>query len=578
VPKIIVASIDYDGCLSHPGYQQALEDFPDKPMPDVLMDNNPIIMEFLRSKHPLILMNGSNRQDVRTDFSNSNNSRGAIGSYFSMLEAIGEKIGEGTVVSPFVLTDLYADKEDGYASERAKKLHTIAPHQYPPGSTVNGFKGEPEWSFDDQKVSIVYAQIQKLSLAHPDDEIEYNFIDDREDILSSVVNFFAQHPEMIPGNVTLKIQRYYNANTDSKSTQAIMKLEEKVLPPSISEHSTSTKANPLYKETLKAWAQTWARKKKDWDNAIQGEEDNPKDFRRAYNNLASEHQIFFKQSQTLFTQIAANISPVLAGIRTLGNNLFESAKQVGSAILQKINSVFGTTKALGNDLFEDAKHLKKEASQNISSVSKDAKTFSKSLLNSAKDLGSTATGTLLTNTERREKKQAIEEAMAEIKKYVNQLEGARDRLKLQLGGFKDNYTAKEMQSDMNKMHEAIEKLKALKVPDGLKEKAKEYEFATDKTKLIWDNYKQYGNVQNGAESKKYDTLCKAIKTEFKDKLEVSQDWENNDSKERHNLHVNSEIIDPHLQQEMKQVLSEAHKANDEPLEDEDEGSTVSSPH
>ncbi len=43
---------------------------------------------------------------------------------------------------------------------------------------------------------------------NPNDDITFDFFDDRLDIINSLNTFFSQHPDMIPRNVTLRINQY----------------------------------------------------------------------------------------------------------------------------------------------------------------------------------------------------------------------------------------------------------------------------------------------------------------------------------------------------------------------------------
>lgn len=552
VKKIKVASIDYDGCLSHQGYQQALEDNPDKPKPAVLIESNLVMMGYLRSKGIDALMIGSNRQDIETDFMNSKKANFAkgnddeLGSGFTMLEEISTEI--GARFSPFVLADLYADKEEGYSYKRALELQEGHPHEYP-NLKKKDYDGEPKWVFDEQKVSIVYAQIQKLSLENPDDEIEFNFIDDREDILNAVENFFEKHPEMIPGNVTLKTQRYYNANPDRQSALADMQVEERR---SISSPSKTTKANPLYKETLKSWAQNNSDES---HTLIKADEDNPKEFHQSYGNLVSEHQKSLKQSQSFLAQASANINLALEEARTFGKNLWEGAKQLGSTAPRAIST-------FGKGLWESIKQVGSTVSQNLSSFFGEARARGNTLVESVRELGSTVVRSL-TNAKQKEKEQEISATFDELRKYANQYNGAKARLNLQRGYAKDNYTVADMHDDMKQMQDAIEKIKALKIPEGMEGEAQKYESAKDMGKLKWANYQLCSEIRNGNEVQVANQIFEDINNRCipvarAKEASVAMGWKKNGFQERHDLHANSEKTDPAKLKDLKKSMSDFH--------------------
>ena len=67
---------------------------------------------------------------------------------------------------------------------------------------------QPHCLFDETKATILYAQIHKVATEHPNDEITYDFFDDRQDILDSLSTLFSQYPALLPKNVTVRMYRY----------------------------------------------------------------------------------------------------------------------------------------------------------------------------------------------------------------------------------------------------------------------------------------------------------------------------------------------------------------------------------
>lgn len=289
--KIKVAAIDYDGCLSHQSFQEALLKEPGADIAETLIEHNPDLMERLEGFNQIMV--GSNRQDVRGDVQESMKSNfktGGIdhtGSCFSILAAISQKL--NCEFDPFLLGDLYTGKPHGYTVQEAMKLQEGHAHKYSNDMTANKVADISSWVFDHQKVSIVYAQIQELALRHPNDEIEYHFIDDRDDILKNIEAFFKANPELIPGNVTIKTVRYYNSNPDKHSAESSM---EQVEREAIQSNDKTRKANPFYAENLRAWAS------KNRDST--GEQLNQEmDIKEIYSDLKTGHDAIFELHEDL---------------------------------------------------------------------------------------------------------------------------------------------------------------------------------------------------------------------------------------------------------------------------------------
>ena len=66
----------------------------------------------------------------------------------------------------------------------------------------------PHWLFDDSKASILYAQMHYVASQHPEQQIIFDFVDDREYIMRSLYHFFTQNPTLMPKNVTLNRYQY----------------------------------------------------------------------------------------------------------------------------------------------------------------------------------------------------------------------------------------------------------------------------------------------------------------------------------------------------------------------------------
>lgn len=147
------------------------------------------------------LMCGSARQDIFTDYSNAS-SRGTP-SIFKALFVFSEEL--ACDLDRFLLADLYNNKDDGYnfdlgleqLDDEGKYHKAIADqHHY------------DQWCFDDSKFTLLYAQLHHVAKKYPNDDIVFNFYDDRESILKGLRMVFINYPHLMPKNVTLKLHKY----------------------------------------------------------------------------------------------------------------------------------------------------------------------------------------------------------------------------------------------------------------------------------------------------------------------------------------------------------------------------------
>ena len=113
------------------------------------------------------------------------------------------------------MSDIYADVTPGTSFDLAVKT---------PNSTQNT-------CIDDAgKAALLYAQIHKLANQCPNESILFDFYDDRgldvweegDDVLEYLHSFFTKHPELLPNNMTLRLNHYEGAAvtpyTDIKGT------------------------------------------------------------------------------------------------------------------------------------------------------------------------------------------------------------------------------------------------------------------------------------------------------------------------------------------------------------------------
>jgi hypothetical protein len=107
----------------------------------------------------------------------------------------------GSTLDPFLLADIYGALPSGESYAHAIDKDYKGSHS--------------DWLFDETKATIIYAQMHKSALENPNEEIIFDFYDDRgfgmrapKDILEELHEFFSKNPELIPPNVTLRLNHY----------------------------------------------------------------------------------------------------------------------------------------------------------------------------------------------------------------------------------------------------------------------------------------------------------------------------------------------------------------------------------
>ena len=187
-------------------------------MQDYIDENQSLISFMQRTQDQFdkkVIFVGSNRQSLLLD---SENGMDDTGSCFAAVDYISKKL--GAVFDRFTLSDIYLDLEPG------QSIYLFLQEVYKKGwqEQVLDFDKfcdlKDNWRlsslfdlssgkfFSEDKINIIYAQIQKVASDHPNDEIVFDFIDDRIDILQYLGTFFRKHPTLIPSHVTLRLFQY----------------------------------------------------------------------------------------------------------------------------------------------------------------------------------------------------------------------------------------------------------------------------------------------------------------------------------------------------------------------------------
>lgn len=215
--KVVYHSLDFDGCYSNEASsfnlgrnwitERTLEE-----SNKAYLEANREFLDSLKTKDKTVLFIGSNRQTPDIDFKNGTGTDYPPGSVYPRMAAIAKELGENATFNPFLLPDLESDvvvagktlekfNEKGYLNENGSYKEGIK-------STKFNEDGFLELIDDESKVSLALAQMHYAAMENPDDIIEFNFYDDRKDIVESMEHFFKEHPELIPKNVILNLRGY----------------------------------------------------------------------------------------------------------------------------------------------------------------------------------------------------------------------------------------------------------------------------------------------------------------------------------------------------------------------------------
>ncbi|TAL61741.1 MAG: hypothetical protein EPN84_07495 [Legionella sp.] len=215
---IRVISSDVDGCLFNPNYfnKKNNEGEPNPTFLKVIEANKALLDSWKKENENYsksILMVGSNRQSKPIDDNNQCDLTNAKkDSCFPAFIQIAQELGMD--LYRFLLADIYGFMKVGYYGL------TGTVQDLTPGTSFN-LAISPEkdsishacWAFDETKATLLYGQIHHIANTHPDDNIVFDFYDDRgnkgiKDILEWLNDFYGQYPELIPDNVTLRLHHY----------------------------------------------------------------------------------------------------------------------------------------------------------------------------------------------------------------------------------------------------------------------------------------------------------------------------------------------------------------------------------
>lgn len=285
--KILAASLDWDGSLAHNLEKLKTLATPEEKIQQLLIDNEALITSLANRAidgeyTKLILMIGSNRQSWVIDYYDSHGHPRTAGSgscftFFPYLkDAIEKKIKnilETKVASlenpklldetlkankyrellkkppqvefdAYLLADTYRHQESGQAVKLANELNadpTAAKQFYDAfqkrrhepiefqkwmQQELENPKSQAFWLFDHTKISLVFAQMQRLANKYKTATIDYLFIDDSLTILEALFTFYSKYTELIPNNLSFNWAWYYGEEVNLEEQL----LREKSLP------------------------------------------------------------------------------------------------------------------------------------------------------------------------------------------------------------------------------------------------------------------------------------------------------------------------------------------------------------
>ncbi|WP_133127380.1 hypothetical protein [Legionella nagasakiensis] len=190
-----VLSFDFDGCLFNEAYCDAPSDNKN------IITHNQAFLERIKAENQdfrqITAFIGSNRQSCEIDRVCTTEFKGSC---FPEISIICDHL--GIEFDPLLLADICGDLPDGTSYARAMDKEYTGEHS--------------SWVFDLSKLTILYAQIHKMANKHSDEPIVFDFYDDKgmkcrdeaDDLLEYLHQFFKTYPQLLPANVTLRLNHY----------------------------------------------------------------------------------------------------------------------------------------------------------------------------------------------------------------------------------------------------------------------------------------------------------------------------------------------------------------------------------
>lgn len=209
--KLVVTALDFDGCIAPRHFSIPKEEY---------LASQRKVLAYLIQNNTRVILSGSNRTTPKLDESNAGFDRAGSFNVFPWFT------NEECTFDPFLLHDLWATHPDGTPFSPGKTIETINSlfsHEdwtqgfinY--GRSYDSIKDKEAFSLfstghEDHiwmadKINLVYAHIHYMATIHPNTQITYQLIDDKTTILSSLSDFYNEHPELVPSNLQIQFIR-----------------------------------------------------------------------------------------------------------------------------------------------------------------------------------------------------------------------------------------------------------------------------------------------------------------------------------------------------------------------------------
>ncbi|TNF66053.1 MAG: hypothetical protein EP298_10070 [Gammaproteobacteria bacterium] len=295
---IRVVSLDFDGCMFNRAYHEILKDndyvYNNENVQQAVISANKalfdqIISQANENEEQIILMVGSNRQNYNAERLNSAGRHptepsvialGKIENYFHEKQV-------QVSINKLLLADIEHNLQNGTAFNNTavgfnNRLININPNDARMDENQLQMWPAPQegtidyCTVDESKLAILYAQIHEIATKNPDEEIIFDFYDDkyhenseRDDLLKSLNNFFTRNSNMLPTNVTLKLHAYGMDRTKTDLSDRHSKL-------SIGSIQGTGKVDFNYRQTVKNMYTITESKLPLYDPLIDGYGNEPK--------------------------------------------------------------------------------------------------------------------------------------------------------------------------------------------------------------------------------------------------------------------------------------------------------------
>lgn len=203
---IRVNAIDHDGCF---GLQNMNPNEVSSMHIDVIM----YLMEQKKLNNYTIdyVISSSNRQSIPLDCLNALYNENNLA--FPVAKSLATAL--NAWFDPFLLADVTANKKSGFTISCVQKMASLRKlnllkNQVPREILDELLKeNHPGFTFSEDKVNIIYAQMHHFAARHPKATIHFNVNDDlHESVLNPLNKFYRTYSSLIPFNTTLKLYHF----------------------------------------------------------------------------------------------------------------------------------------------------------------------------------------------------------------------------------------------------------------------------------------------------------------------------------------------------------------------------------